>query len=180
MENIESSQSTIVKDAIKFGVILSIISIIITLLIYAIDWTLFATLGFVLIVIALWIGLTIYSGINYRKSRGGYLAFGEAFLHCLIVLGIAGFLQMLFNLILYNVIDTELPQKLTEVISFQQQELFTKFGTPQSEIDEKLAKIPDQFTTIGLLIGYLKAYIGYGIISLIVALITRKNKPETV
>lgn len=180
METNNSGQPTVINHAIKFGVILSIITIILTLLVYAIDWTLFATLGFVLIVMALWLGFNIYAGINYRKSIGGYLPYGQAFLHCLIILGVSGLIQLIFNFILYNVIDTELPQKLTEVISFQQQELFTKFGTPQGEINEKIAKIPEQFTTVGMIIGYVKAYIGYIIIALIVGLITKKKKPETV
>ena len=89
---------------------------------------------------------------------------------------------MIFHFLLYNVIDPELPQKLTEVIISNTEQMMTNFNTPQDKIDEKIAEmtedLPNNFTTVGLILGYLKAYIGYVIIALITALFARKNKPE--
>lgn len=184
METNNSEQPSLLNHAIKFGAILSVISILVVLLVYVIDWTIMATLGFIGIMILVGIGFVIYAGINYRKSVGGYLPYGQALLHCLIVLGVSGFISMLFNFVLYNVIDSELPQKLTEVIISNTETMMTKWNTPQGQIDEKIAEmkveLPNNFTTVGLILGYLKAYIGYVIIALIVGLITRKNQPETV
>ncbi len=184
METSDSNQPTLISHGIKFGAILSALSTIIVLGLYAVDYTIMATLGFVLIVIAIGIGFVIYAGINYRKSIGGYIPYGQAFLHCLIVLGVSGLISMAFNFILYNVIDPELPQRLSEIIIANQEDLLTNFNTPQRDIDIKIAEmkedVPNNFTTVGLILGYFKAYIGYIIIALIAGLIVRKNKPVTI
>jgi hypothetical protein len=184
MEANETNQPSWMSHAIKYGVVLSVISMVVVLLLYAVDYTIMATLGFVGIVMLIGIGFVIYAGINYRKSIGGFIPYGQAFLHGLVLLGVSGFISMLFNLVLYNLIDPELPQKLTEIIISNTEAMMAKWNAPQGQIDEKIAEmtvdIPYGFTTVGLLVGYCKAYIGYVIISLITALIVKKNKPEMI
>ena len=182
METNETPQSTLVKHAVKFGGILAAISIILVLLIYAIDYTLMAGFTFILIALAVGLGWVIYSGINYRNSIGGYIPYGKAFLHGLLVFAVSGLISTLFNILLYKVIDPDLAQNLTEAIITNTEATMAKFGAPQESIDEAISKMrddmPNNFTVMGLLWGYCKALIWYAILSLVTGLVVRKNQPE--
>src|SRR5688572_22227502 len=116
MEENETTQPTLVSHAVKFGGILAAISIVCVLLIYAIDYTIMAGFTFLLIVLAIGIGFTIYSGINYRGSIGGYIPFSKAYLHGFMILAISGIISTFFNILLYMVIDPDLSANLTEAI----------------------------------------------------------------
>lgn len=182
MENNETPQPTLVNHAVKFGAILSAISIFIVLVLYVIDYTLMA--GFTFLIIGLCVGLAfvIYSGINYRNSIGGYIPFGKAFFHGVMVFAVSGLIATAFNFLLYNVIDPDLPQNLSDAIVANTEESMANWGAPQETIDETINKMredmPNNFTTFGLIKGYFTALIWYVILSLITGLIVRKNQPE--
>jgi hypothetical protein len=59
--------------------------------------------------------------------------------------------------------------------------MMTNFGAPQDKIDETVAKmkddLPNQFSLSGQILGYGKLLIWYAVLSLITALIVRKNEP---
>ena len=177
------TQPSLVNHAVKFGGILSAISIVIVLLLYAIDYTLMAGFTFILIISVVAIGFVIYAGINYRNSIGGYIPYGKAFTHGLLVFAVSGLISTVFNILLYQVIDPELPQNLSDAIIANTEASMANWGAPQESIDEAIAKMkedmPNNFTIVGLLWGYCKTLIGYAILSLITGLVVRKNQPET-
>jgi hypothetical protein len=183
METNETSQPSLINHAVKFGAILAAITIVIVLLIYAIDYTLMAGFTFLLIALVVGIGFTIYSGINYRNSIGGYMPYGKAYLHGLLILAVSGLISTLFNIVLYKVIDPELAQNLSDAIITNTEESMANWGAPQESIDETISKMrdemPNNFTVGGLLWGYCKALIWYAILALITGLVVRKNQPET-
>jgi len=184
METNETTQQpTLVNHAVKFGGILAAISIVLVLLIYAIDYTLMAGFTFLIIFLVVGLSFVIYAGINYRNAIGGYIPYGKAFFHGFVVLAVSGIISTVFNILMYYVIDPNLPQNLTEAIIANTEATMAKFGAPQDSIDEAIAKMRDEmpgnFTIVGLLWGYCKALIWYAIMCLITGLVVRKNQPET-
>lgn len=172
---------SLMNHAIKNGVILGIISIVIVVLAYAVDISFMATFKFMGLMFVIGIGFVIYAGISYRNEVGGYLGYGQALQHGFLVFAISGLVSTLFQLVLYTVIDPDLAQKMTEAIITNTEEMMANFGAPQESIDQAVEKMrvdmASQFGVGGLLLGYCKALIAYLILALITALFVRKNQP---
>jgi hypothetical protein len=184
MEENTTPAPTLLNHALRWGMITAAISIIITMLMYAIDYTLMIQLKILFISLAVYLAITIYGGIDYRKAVGGFLPYGKAWQHGFLVLAISGLVATIFSLLLYNVIDPELPEKLVDASIENTRALMEKFGAPADSIDDALDKARDQtanrFTMSGILLGYVQIAIFSAIMALISALFVRKNQPEMV
>ncbi len=182
MENrLEEQPESIYKNAIKQGGILGAIAIALTTIFYVVSISFMGSLKFVLLVFAVYIGYVIYSGIDYRKNTGGYLGYGQAFTHGFILLAVAGFAGLLFGLLLYQVIDTELGEKITEAIITNTQDSMRNFGAPEDSIEVQISKMreemPTNFSAIGQIKNYFTGLIWNAILVLITSLFVRKNEP---
>jgi hypothetical protein len=182
MEDNSTPAPTLMQHAIRWGLIIGAISIIFTLLLYVIDYTLMVQMKFAFGGLLIYLAITAYAGIDYRKSVGGFLPFGKAWQHGFIVLAVSGLVATIFNLVMYNVVDTELPQKLVDASMENTRALLESFGTPEDALDEALEKAKDstasQFTVGGVAKGYLVMLAVSAVLALISGLIVRKNKPE--
>lgn len=189
METIDSKNqaveqsSGLVNHALRWGAIIGVGAIILTLVLYAVDYTYLADWKVGIFFLLVFLGLAVYSGINYRNSVGGYLSYGKAFQHGFIVLATAGLVNVLFGMVLHTVIDPDLAQNLTDATVEKTGEMLEGFGMPSDKIEEQLDKMkedmPKRFAPAGQLISYLWGLIIYAIISAVSALIVKKNAPET-
>lgn len=173
------------KDAIKSGVYVGLMLIIINVIIYIIDAALFAKWWVGISLIILVIVLVIYFGLQYRKeAEGGYLSFKEAYLHGLVTFIVAGVLGAIYNLILFNIIDPNLSTLLTDAIVDQSYAMMKNFGAPEEQIDKAIAQIkedtPARFTLVGQLKGFGWNIVGALVVSLITGAIVKKKKPEII
>ncbi len=180
----ETQNTTLFNHAIRWGGILGAVSILITMTLYAVDYTLMVQLKTLFLSLLIYLGLVIYAGINYRNSIGGYLSFGKAFQHGFLVLAISALISTIFNILLYTAIDPELPQKLTDASIENTRQMMENFGAPEDQIDEALEQArersDDQFSVGGLALGYVWILVFSAIMALISGLIVKKNEPETV
>jgi hypothetical protein len=182
-ENTPSTTApTLVNHALRFGLIMGIIAIVLTLLLYVVDYSLLANWKIGILFLCIFLGYVIYAGINYRNSIGGFLSYGKAWQHGFLVLASAGLINILFAIILYNVIDPELPQKLTDVSIENAEKMLAGFGLSGDELDEQMEKmredVPKRFSVSGQLISYLWALLIYAIISVITSIFVKRNEPE--
>jgi hypothetical protein len=173
---------TLFQHATKFGIIMGAVAIAITFVLYAIDYSMLADWKVGILILVAYIAVVIYAGINYRNEIGGFIPYGKAFQHGFIALAIAGLISVAGNIILYTVVDPELPEKLTEAAIEKTGEMLQGFGTPEDAIDEQMEKMreemPANFGVVGLLKGYLWGLIFYAIVAAISGLVVRKNQPE--
>ncbi|MBL7871049.1 MAG: DUF4199 domain-containing protein [Cyclobacteriaceae bacterium] len=176
-----NEQPTLMSHVIKWGLIIGGASITMTVLLYAIDYTLLVLLKVFFTMLLVYLVLTIFGGIEYRKSVGGYLKYGQAFIHGFGVLALSGLIATIFGIILYNVIDPELPENLTKASLENMREMMIGFGAPENAIDEAIAKeevkAADRYTISGQALGYLIILIASAFMALISALFVRKNEP---
>lgn len=177
----ETAAPTMINHAVKYGVILGGVSIALTIIVYALNFALMAEIKFLVLILVIGLGTVIYAGINYRNEIGGFMPYGKAFMHGFMVLAVSGIIGTIFNIVLYTIVDPELGQKMVDVIVQNTEEMMAGFGAPQSTIDQTIegqrAEMPDQFTAVGLMLGYLKALIFYCIIALITSLFVKRNVP---
>ena len=178
----ENAQSpSLMSHAVRSGVILAAISIVITLVVYLIDASMLVSFWMILLLLVS-LALVIYFGIQYRNQVGGFIGFGSAWKHGFFTLAIAGLIGTLFNLLLYNVIDPELPAYLTDVAAENAETMTRNFGGDQSVIDQAVEDTRERtkkgFTAVGLFTNFGIALIVYAVIALITGAIVKKNNPE--
>lgn len=184
MEENTTASASPINHAAKWGAIYGGVSIILSMLLYVIDFTLFAGFTFLILTTIIGLGFVIYGGINYRDEVGGYLPFGKAFVHGFIMFAVAAAISTVFSIVLFTVIDPDLPQNLTEAIISNTEAMMEKFGAPQDSIDQTIEKMredqPKNFAPVGLIKSYFFGLIWYAILSLITGLVVKKNQPEMI
>lgn len=170
------------NHAIKSGLIVGVISVVITLLLYIIDPSMLASMWVGLFIFALLLVLVSYFGRQHRGEIGGFMSFGMAWGYSMQLFVIAGIIGTIFNILLYNVIDPELPGIVADKAVENAESMMGRFGMPEDQMEEALDKTRndtiERFTVVGSLTGYLWSLIFYAILSLITGLIIKKNEPE--
>jgi hypothetical protein len=176
----QQPESTLVSHAAKTGVILGVASIILTAILYAVDESVMVHWAYGLIVLLASIVFVVLRGIGYRKSRGGFMGFGDAWKHGFISFAVSAVLGTLFSFVLYTVIDPELGERLTEVSVENAMDMAASFGAPEESLsqmeEDTRTRMEGQFTAMGLVKGLGINLIVIAVISLITALIVRKQE----
>ncbi|HEY5826666.1 MAG TPA: DUF4199 domain-containing protein [Cyclobacteriaceae bacterium] len=183
MELEEEKAPTLVSHAIRWGLICGVIGVVISILMYVIDYALMVQLKMLFISLAIYLSLVIYAGIDYRKSIGGFIPYGKAFTHGMMIFAISGLIGTIFSILLNHVIDPELPQKLTEAALENQRVMMENFGAPPDAIEKGLeearVRTENQYKISGIAMGYVFILVFSAIMALITSLVVRKNEPES-
>lgn len=178
MEENQEIEQSVPQHAAKWGAILGLISIIITLAFYLIDVTLMVHWSVGLISFIVSLGVLIYSGREYRSKSGGYLAFGKAFLHSFVVLVVASFIGSVFNYLLFNVIDPGLADVLVKQQMDATMQMMESLGGNAEMMDNMEEGIRKGYTLQGQAMGFLWMILLSAIGSLIIGAINKKNPPK--
>jgi hypothetical protein len=178
-ENVQ--HPSLVSHAVRSGVIVGGITVILTLLIYLIDPALMVSMWMFLFLILITVLVVIF-GIQYRNQTTGYMTFGNAFKHGLYTLIVAGLVGLLFNLLLHQVIDPELKDYLTDVTTENTLSMARGFGAEDAAIDQMEAdtreRAASSYTVMGQITGFGISLIIYLVLALITGAIVKKKNPE--
>ena len=159
------------RNGITFGVLIGIVSALITATIYAIDLNLFASwwIGISSILIYLILGIILLS--KTKKEIKTIFTFKDAFTTYFIAAVVGILISVLFNVLLFNVIDPSAKETLHEITIKLTSTMMQKFGTPASAINEAVAKMRETnpYSTIELLKGSVFSIIFSSIFGLILA-----------
>lgn len=169
--------------AIKGGLIIGLISIIITMLMYVIDASLMVDWKFSLGLFIISIFLYVFIGKKYRNEyTEGFIKFGEAFKFIFIAAICSSILSGFFMILLYNFIDPELPEIITEKVLQNTESMMETFGTPEEAMDEAMEQVEKdmagKFSISGILSGSWAWLVSAAIYALIAGAIIKKTKPE--
>ena len=178
----ENTQApSLMAHAVRSGVIIGALAIVITMILYIINPSVLVSLWMFLVLVLDLILLVIF-GIQYRNQIGGYMNFGAAWKHGFVALFVAGILSVLFNMLLYFVIDPDLPQVLTDASVDNALSIAQSFGASGEALEQAAEDARErsegQFTVGGMLSGFGMAIIFYAIIALITGAIVKKRNPE--
>jgi len=178
----EQNSSTIWKSSLIYGLYLALISILISVIIWAGDlmqsfgiWG-SAIIGLISIVIT-FVLLIVFTKLYRNKVLGGFISYGHAFKFGVLVVVFATIISSLYNLLFHTVIDPGYTENLMAVMQQKTISYMEQVGAPESQIDktvEKFSDIPTVWETIkqGLLIGVISGVI----LSLISAAIVKKKE----
>ncbi|MDO6440452.1 DUF4199 domain-containing protein [Cyclobacterium sp. 1_MG-2023] len=171
------------KAALNSGLIVGLVMVSLTFIIYFINYSYLVSAWYGFAVFALFFGMVIYFGIQYRKEIGGFMTFGTAFQFALVTLIVSGLITTLGNILLYQVIHPELAEILVKEQLENMMDLLDNFGAADSlsseQIKDMRADMENQFTISGQISGFGTSLFIYAILSLILGAIIKKRDKST-
>jgi ABC-type uncharacterized transport system permease subunit len=123
-----------------------------------------------------------YAAIQAKKNQGGFLTFKETFTSFLVAVLVGLSISTLFSVLLFNVIDPEAKQIITDNVIKMTTEMMGKFGAKPADINAIIKEMQktDSFGVVGQLKGFVFNIIIYSVIGLITALIIRRERPQSI
>lgn len=166
--------------SINNGLVLGLILSVITVLMYALSLDLFTKwwVGIILFLLAL--GLGAYSAIKFKQQQG-FLTFKQGFSAYFITIAVGSFISTIIGIVIFTFVDPDAATYLNEQILIMTKEAMEGFGAPQETIQEALmeAEKKNNFALVEQLKAFVWRLLFYSIFGLIVALIVKKNNPDT-
>lgn len=170
--------TTPTQAAIKAGLITGLILLVITFVCYFIDYELLGASWLNISLFVLSIGLIIYFGIQHRAELGGFMTYGAAFQFSFVTLIVMLVISTFGNILLFQVLDPSLGEKLADLTMERTLEMMDSFGAgnlSSEQIDEMRKGMLDGFSGWGLIKGAGFMLIVYAILALILGAIIKKR-----
>jgi hypothetical protein len=178
-EGTVETPTTPFQAALKAGIVLGLVNVAIYYTLYFVDVELLASGYLGLGLMVLMVGIIMYFGIDYRKELGGFMSFGTAFQFVFLALLINGVISTMGNVLLFEVIDTDLPAVLAETQLESTLAIMDRFGAgdalSSAEMDELRTGFEKNYTALGLIKSLAVASIIYAILALILGAILKKR-----
>jgi hypothetical protein len=168
----EKKNPSVLVNALNWGVIIGLISIVYSVILYMLNKIFSQALGYAgIIIIIAGLGIAMKS---YRDNvLDGVLPFGKAFGFGMLIIVVAGLLGAVFTYLLYAIIDTGLGERMMEFTS----ERMLKRGVPEAQLDlilERAAKFQKPLPMA--ITGLITSILGGVVLSLIMAAIFKKEE----
>jgi hypothetical protein len=132
--------------------------------------------------------LFIVAVLQYKKGNGGYASFREAFSAFMLPFIFATVLSLIFNLTFYNFVDADLAgrnaeRQFDQMLEMPEDQLkgamqFMGVASTDELHANLLDKAEESKTVLGQLKGGGMGLVFFAILGLIVAAVTKKNRPE--
>lgn len=181
MESEENNQEELIPYAIRSGLIVGLCSIMLVLIVYIIDYAFLVSLTYSLISLVVIAALVVFFGNRYRNMGSGYLSFGPSFKLSFTIFAFFAVVQVIFSMVLYNIIDPELPELISEQMIENMESLYRSMGMSQSQIDEQIVvleqEIPEQFEPVTQLKNSWVLLLTSSFFALITAAIIKRKEP---
>lgn len=167
------------KNGITFGLIGGLISVLITLYAYLIDLSIFGSLWLLLIIFVTYLVLYIALLSKTKKELNNVFSFKDAFTTFFISMVIGVVISTIFNMILFNIVDLELAEKVKQITMESTSSFMKKMGAPNSEVIKAMKQIEetDNYSITKQIQGLLMNIVISSIFGLILAAIF-KSKPQ--
>ena len=122
----------------------------------------------------------VYYLIMYRNEKDGFIDFRSAFSICNGILIAAGFILLVFNILLFNIIDTGFASELLDATINSTVAQLESFGMSEEDIINTIEMIESgsNYSPINMFKGFGLTVVFYTIYSVIVAAITKNDKPD--
>lgn len=169
----EKKNPSVLMNALTWGVIIGLISIVYSVVLYMLNQSFNRALGYAGIIILI-AGLA-FAMKNYRDSvLEGIMPFGKAFGFGVLIVVVSGLLGSIYTYLLYTVIDPELQQKLME---FSAEKMLESGRVTEDQLEQTMEFTKKFMSPVYLTVsGFIMNCIFGTIVSLIVAAIFKKEE----
>jgi len=169
----EKKNPSIVVNALIWGVIIGLISIVYSVILYMLNQTFNRALGYAGIIIMI-VGLAIAMKSYRVNILDGILPFGKAFGFGVLIVVFASLLGSIYTYLLYTVIDPGLQEKMLE---FAADKMLESGRVPEAQLDQALEFSKKFMSPTYLTVsGFIFSCLGGTVISLIMAAIFKKEE----
>ena len=119
----------------------------------------------------------IYYLLHYKKSQDGFIDFRSAFSICTGILIASGFISLVFNILLFNIIDPEFSSELLDITINTAVIQLEAFGMSHEQISSAIEVMESEanFSPMNMIKGFGFTIVGYTLFGVIVAAFTKKN-----
>jgi len=167
-----------VREGVKIGLINGAIALLLMYGSYFAGLDTFVTVQFISKLIPYMMLILIIYGFQLRKRNGGYLAFRDGLKYSFMSYVIVAVLVAIGTYILFNLVDKDLTQKSFDLSMEKMKGTFINMGMKEEEIEKAMGKRDAQKTDLPtIFLGTGFGLIWDFIVSLLVALIIRREKP---
>ncbi|GAA4308505.1 DUF4199 domain-containing protein [Compostibacter hankyongensis] len=162
-----------------FGAIAALVSVLSNYLLYRAGVYYFMStyqwIGFAVIVL-----LAVAATLLKRRRQGGYLEFRDALRSAFVVLVIVAVVNVLFQYLLFKVIDPAFDQQVQQERASQYIQMMKRSGASAEKIQEQTATLKEKSKVSigGSLVGLGTTLIIYFFISLIIAFAVKRKAPD--
>ena len=165
---------------LKNGLVLGAIYVCLELIKYLLGVALFINNYIGIISLLLTALVPIYYVIEYKKSYDGYIDFRTAFSICTGILIASGIILLVFDILLFNIIDPGFSSQLLDLTINTAVGQLESFGMSDEQISSTIEVMEAEanFSPINMLKGFGFTIVGYTLFGVIVAAITKKNKHQ--
>lgn len=165
-------QLTTTRNALKWGVILGVTSVILSIVTNVFDLWKLPVAGFFSIPIFF---VVIFLSLKEYKSETGFLSIGESIGMGAIMGAISGLMNSLFSFIYLTFIDTNFTAK---VMDFTREKMLATGQLSEEQIDQALEMGKSWSTpSFTFIFGLFLSILGAFVVSLILSLFLKKEKP---
>jgi hypothetical protein len=161
------------KHSLNTGLTLGGILLLISTLIYSIDFKLFLDTYISFFISFIIIACGTYSIFKTKNNNGGTITFGDAFKSYFIATAIGYLIYWIWMFIIYNIIDPEAAIAIDEQAMLMAKEMFESLGVAQEMIAKSMDEMSknSSFSLSNILATYCFKLIGYSLVGLITSLI---------
>ena len=163
---------TIGKVGVRYGIYLTLVSIIYSLILQIIGQAANQKLGYISLIFL--VAALVLAHNEYKKSNE-FMSYGEGFKISLIIVSISSVIGSIFTYIYVKFVDSSMLETIRQTQEMQME----KRGMSEDQIQQAM-KIAGKFSTpeMILIFGIIGAIFFGIIIALIVTIFTRKSPPE--
>lgn len=167
------------NPGVSYGLVSGLASVIFSLILYlgGVKWFVHpvAFLGYVIPVV-----VAVLAGLKQKQLEGGYLDFPAALKVVFTTFVIGTVISTLFSFILLNYIDVPFREALTQETAERAHQVMQKLGAPQEAIDQAVEEMMkgNNYSFGKQMLGTAVFCIFWFIVSLIIAAVIKKKKPE--
>ena len=119
--------------------------------------------------------------IRDRNNIGGILSYVNALKYSVLVMLVSYVIGIWFQILLYNVIDPDLPAVMTDLSIEKSVEMMEYWGAPQETIDASIPAIEEGIKKSTTISGILKSspwgLLFVGLFSLFTAIFIKRSEP---
>ena len=170
----------VINEGLKWGSICGLVAVLIMYSSWAMGLSTFVSAQFITLFIPYMIVIIIFAGISLKKQNGGILPFAQALKFSFLSYVIVGLIVAIATYILYNILDSDLTQKSTQLGMEKSRAFMEKLGSSEEQI-EKAMKAGEEEGAKGT--GFGKIFLGTGLFyiwdfckCLLISLVIRKEE----
>lgn len=172
-QSMEKKNPSILVNALTWGVIIGLISIVYSVILYMLNQTFNKALGYAGIIIMI-VGLAVAMKSYRDNVLDGVLPFGKAFGFGMLIVVFSALLGSIYIYLLYTVIDSGLQEKMLEYAADQ---MLESGRVTEAQLDQALEISKKFMSPIYLMVsGFIFSCLGGAVLSLIMAAIFKKEE----